>query len=123
VAQWLGQFTGRTHRTAVSDAEQLLEHAVTVFSEASSADRAQKAKTIRALAKRVLSARTRFLKASIAAATDPATANVLKEHALHIAKLGDTLTVVTHGGVEAIVREFAGAFAQDILAMGAANGS
>jgi hypothetical protein len=101
----------------VSDAEQLLEHAFTVFTEASSADRVKKAKTIRALAKRVFSARIRFLKASVAAATDPTTAKVLKEHALQIAKLEDTLTVVTHGGVEAIVREFAGAFAQDILAM------
>ncbi|MFZ5896003.1 MAG: hypothetical protein ACOY0T_33410 [Myxococcota bacterium] len=107
MAQWLGQFTGRTHRTAVADAEQLLEHAVTVLNEASPADRHKKAKAVRALAKRVFSARVRFLKAGIAATADPATAEVLERHALQIARLQHALAAVTRGGVEAIVQEFA----------------
>jgi len=123
VAQWLGQFTGRTHRTAVSDAERLLEHAVTAFNNASPADRAKKAKAVRALAKRLLAARTRFLRAGIAASTDPATAEVVEEHALQLAKLEDMLAAVTRGGVEAVIREFAGAVAQDILATAAVNDS
>jgi hypothetical protein len=123
VAQWLGQFTGRTHGTAVSDAERLLEHAVTIFGEASPADRTKKAKACRALAKRVLSARARFLRARIAATADPATTEIVDGNALQIASLEDALAAVTRGGVDAIVREFAGAAAQDVLATGKSNGS
>ncbi len=103
----------------MADTEQLLERAVTVFNEASPGDRAKKAKAVRALAKRALSARARFLRASIAAATDPATAEVVEGHALQVAKLSDLLTALAHGGVEAIVLEFAGTAAQDILVMAA----
>jgi hypothetical protein len=123
VAQWLGQFTGRTHRTAVSDAEQLLENAVAAFNQASAGDRAKKAKAVRVLAKRVFSARARFLRASIAATTDPMTAEVVEEHALQVARLENRLAGVTAGGVEAIVGEFAGAATQDILVTDVVNGS
>ena len=107
----------------MSDAEQLLEHAVTVFNQASPGDRAKKAKAVRALAKRVFSARARFLRASIAATTEPATADVVEGHAAQVARLENTLTAVTRGGVEAIIREFAGAVAQDVLATAAVNES
>jgi hypothetical protein len=123
MAQWLGQFTGRTHRTAVSDAERLLEHAVTAFNNTSPADRAKKARAVRALAKRLLAVRTRFLRAGIAAATDHATAEVVEEQALQLAKLDDMLAAVTRGGVEAIIRELAGAVAQDVLATAAVDES
>lgn len=123
MAQWLGQFTGRTHKTAVADAEQLLEHAVAVFNDASSNDRAKKAKTVRSLAKRLLLARARFLRAGIAAIADPATAEVLDEHARQIARLQDTLAAVTRGGVEAIIQEFSGLRAREILAAAAFAGS
>jgi len=99
----------------VADAEELLEHAVAVFNDAEPTDRAKKAKTVRALAKRVFAARARFLRAGIAASSDPEIAEVLEQHALRIARLEDTLAALTRGGVEAIVQEFAGVVAREIL--------
>jgi len=101
----------------------LLEHAVSAFGEASPADRAKKAKACRALARRVFSARARFLRARIAATTDPATAEVVEARAPQVSSLETTLAAVSRGGVDAIVREFAGAAAQDILATAKLNRS
>jgi hypothetical protein len=115
VAQWIGQFSGNTHKTAVLDAEQLLQHAVTVLNDASLPDRKKKAKSVQALAKRVYAARVRFLKAAIVAATDPATDEVVAKHTRQVTKLEDALTAVTRGGPEAIVREFSATAVQDLL--------
>ncbi|HWG43928.1 MAG TPA: hypothetical protein VN688_14215 [Gemmataceae bacterium] len=71
MAQWLGQFSGNTHATKVQDAEAALRHAVTVFHATDSSEaRANKAKAVRGLATRLLSARLRLLKARISAAED-----------------------------------------------------
>lgn len=72
MAQWVGQFSGRTHETRVQDAEDALRHAVLAFRESSPTDvREAKAKNVRHLAKRLLQARLRLLKGRIAQASEP----------------------------------------------------
>lgn len=106
MAQWLGQFTGRTHRTAVLDAHELMQHAVAAFINANPAEKPKKAKAVRTLAKRLLTTRVRFLKARLSAATDPALDEVLAEHAHEIARLEQALSALVSGGVAEILREF-----------------
>lgn len=66
MAQWLGQYSGHTHGTAIEDAEALLRHAITVFrAAATEAERRRKAKSVRKLAKRVLSVRLRHMKSHL----------------------------------------------------------
>jgi hypothetical protein len=72
VAQWLGQFSGRTHETRVQDAEDALRHAVLAFRDASAAhEREKKAKNVRHLAMRLLQARIRLFKARLSRASEP----------------------------------------------------
>lgn len=106
MAQWLGQFTGRTHATAVMDAEQLLRHAVEQLRVAPVDARQRKAKAVRALAKRVHSARVRFLKASIQAASDPNVASVLDEHARELDQLRAALARVEGAAIAGVLAEF-----------------
>ena len=106
MAQWLGQFTGRTHATAVRDAEQLLRHAVEQLRLASHLEQPRKAKAVRALAKRVHSARVRFLKASIQAASDPNIASVHDNHAHELDRLRAALSRVEDAAVEGVLEEF-----------------
>lgn len=69
VAQWLGQYTGNTHATRIDDMEASLRVAVSAFKMASTdSERRNKAKSVRKLAKRLLSARRHQLGARIAVA-------------------------------------------------------
>lgn len=102
MAQWLGQFSGNTHRTAVVDAQELMPHAVAAFVNASSAERPRKAKAVRPLAKRLLVVRTRFLEAQLSAASDPPFDDALSQ----VAKLEEALSALIAGGVTEILKEF-----------------
>lgn len=106
MAQWLGQFGGNTHRTAVFDAEELLRHAVVACARAARVDKPKKAKAVRRLAKRLLAVRTGFLKAQLGAATSPALEDVLAQRASEIARLELALAQLTSAGIEQILEEF-----------------
>lgn len=62
MAQWIGQFTGRTHATAAVDAEERVERAIAAFRKASAAERTNKAKAVVRLAERLLKVRRRPLR-------------------------------------------------------------
>ena len=65
MAQWVGQESGNTHDTRVQDAECALAHAVDVLRSAPSPKDQKALKSVVPLAERVLSARTRRLKARL----------------------------------------------------------
>jgi hypothetical protein len=92
MAQWMGQFSGHTHATRVEDAEASLRHAVEVFrSTGSDPDREQKAKTVNRLAKRLMMARSKLMKARIAAAREVQSLAVPDKRAKKIASYNDRL--------------------------------
>ena len=71
MAQWLGQFSGRTHETRVRDAEDALKHAVEALRDASAPpEQEKKAKNVRHLARRLLKARIRLFRARLARASE-----------------------------------------------------
>jgi len=111
MAQWLGQFGGNTHRTAVLHAEELLRHAVVALTRAASVDKPKRTKGVRRLAKRLLAARIRFLKAQLGAAISPATEDVLSQRAPEIARLELALASLTSAGIEQILTEFSASLA------------
>lgn len=62
MAQWMGQYTGRTHATAAVDAEDLLARAAAAFRAATAETRTKRAKAVVRLAKRLLAVRRRPLR-------------------------------------------------------------
>lgn len=106
MAQWLRQFSGNTHQTAVLDAEGLLKRAVQAFVDASPVEKPEKLKSVRALTKRLYTVRVRFLKAQLSAAADPACDTVLAARSHEIAKLEQALSLLTAGGMAQILKEF-----------------
>ena len=106
MAQWLGQFAGHTHATAVRDAEHLLRHAIDQLRLTSHGDQAKKAKAVGALAKRVYSARVRFLKARIQAVSDPSIASAHEERGRELDRLRAALIHVERASVAGVLEEF-----------------
>lgn len=68
MAQWAGQFTGRTHVTRVADAEVALRRAAdALHAEPTEAERVQRAQIVRDLAERIVVLRLRMIKARLVA--------------------------------------------------------
>ena len=101
MAQWIGQFSGNTHRSKVLDREAQLRHAIEVYRCIQPQDdRTTQGQTVKRLADRLLAARIRAMKATLNAmepmSPDSTIANSMKTKIQH----------VTNAGVHAILEEF-----------------
>jgi len=118
VAQWLGQFTGRTHETRVRDAEDALGRAVEAWRDVSTPhERPKKAQNVRHRATRLLQARIRLVRARLARAREPRMTGQSSAWADGIERLRAQETATRQRGVEAILVEFGAE------ALAAVNGS
>lgn len=71
MAQWTGQFSGKTHASKVAELELSLRTSVkSLTSPDSDQDQARKLKAVHALARRLLSARLHMMKSRVVAATE-----------------------------------------------------
>ena len=106
MAQWLGQFTGRTHFTKVKDLEETLSHALDVFRTAnSSEEKTKKGEAVQKLAAKLLTARLKLLKAKLYD-TDPVIEEKVAERTLQIEHLQQQIEEVRVNGVNGILIEF-----------------
>lgn len=107
MAQWLGQFSGRTHETRVQDAEDALTHAVQAFRDASAPhERGRTAKNVRHLAMRLLQARIRLFKARLSRASEPRMTGQPSAWSDGVDHLREQENATRSGGVQAILVEF-----------------
>jgi hypothetical protein len=97
VAQWKGQFSGRTHESRVKDAEVTLRRAI---------DSDHEPKNVLSLAENLLAVRIRQRKACISRMRESTTADSPAENAQAIVSMERALREIEGGGVAAILREF-----------------
>lgn len=95
MAQWAGQYSGRTHATAIAGATALLVRAIAAYAIADDATRTQRARDAIRLAGRLLTTRRRWLKAR--AEDDAALGGDTS--------VADELRRLEHGGVAAVLAE------------------
>jgi hypothetical protein len=105
LAQWAGQYSGRTHDSRVEEAERALSHAMEALRAASANDYPKALKSAMGLADRVLSARFRRLKALLSAADIP-TEEARLDASKRVASLTFQLTQLQSLGVSGILAEF-----------------
>jgi hypothetical protein len=104
VAQWLGQYTGNTHATRVAELDSQLRHAISVLRAIEDdSDRMKRAKSVRKLAKRLLAARARCIKAKLASAEIH---DAIGKGLGDVASLRQHLASIEEGGLDAILAEF-----------------
>ena len=101
MAQWQGQFSGFTHETKVQDLEESLRRAIRSAGEAGPVDRDRKLKAMWHVAERVLSSRSKALRARKSALTEPG-----RESEKAIVKLQEREIQLDQAGVKGILREF-----------------
>ena len=99
MAQWQGQFSGRTHATKVRRLERTLAVAVSALKAASDNERGKKLKAVRTIATRLLSARLHMMRSRISVARE-------KQEESSVATLRSREETARVTGVEAILREF-----------------
>lgn len=104
MAQWNGQFTGRTHETKVARIEDTMWVAVkSLFAASKEKDYEQKRSTVEKVANRLLSARLKMLGARIARLTEVRSPD---EYSPQVKILMARESATSKGGVAAILKEF-----------------
>jgi hypothetical protein len=106
VAQWAGMSTGKTRDSRVADAEASLRRAISALVGADPAHRQSKAKNVSALAKSVLSARVRRLKAVLNESSEQRRTGYEKYSPAEVAAQRKNLEELQRSGVEAVLKEF-----------------
>ena len=110
MAQWLGAYTGHTHRTKVKELELTLQRAVAAFRVAESSLQPQeslaKKRAVQKVAEKLVTARLKLLKAQLDEA-EPA-ADALSSTAVQnrVTRLRLEQAELRAGGVGSILREF-----------------
>lgn len=99
MAQWKGQFSGRTHATKVKRLEASLEVAIRALHVASEAEATGKFKAAKGVAERLLSARLHMLRARISASAE-------KQDESNTGTLRSREERARADGVDGILREF-----------------
>jgi hypothetical protein len=100
MAQWKGQFSGRTHATKVKRLERSLAVAVSALQAASKDEAQRKLKAARNIAERLLLARLHMMRSRISAARE----KQQEESSVGTLRLREEAAQA--GGVDAILREF-----------------
>lgn len=101
MAQWTGQYSGKTHQSKVLDREEQLRHAIEVFRSKQSQTEAQmQAKKVFRLADKLLSARVRAMKACLNARGPRSPDNRIANEA------EAKIERVVEGGILPLLREF-----------------
>ncbi len=103
MAQWKGQFTGRTHDTKVQDVEFALRQAIESFENAPQKEQIGKLKAVQKLSKRLLDVRLKALRARLSAVTETGSTSQEARLATHLRRRVQQLEAQ---GVDEILREF-----------------
>jgi hypothetical protein len=106
MAQWAGMSTGRTHDGRVVEAENSLRQAIAAFRSADPSHRPKKAKSVRALADAVLSARVRRLKSVLSKSSEQRMTGHEKHTQAEVAAQRRNLEELQGSGVELVLKEF-----------------
>lgn len=103
MAQWMGQFTGRTHESKIKDIECSLSKAIKALKSANESNRAAKQKTVLKLCKRLHSARHKAIKARISRISETRS---LEFDSKKTQNLIEREKQLVEGGVGEILKEF-----------------
>lgn len=103
MAQWLGQYTGRTHESKAREIETSLCKAVDALRKATEQEKTRKVKAVRRLSERLLRARHKMLHARISNLTE---ARAPGEVSQKIAHLKAQEQEMSEQGIAGILKEF-----------------
>lgn len=105
MAQWAGQFSGRTHETKVQELEEAVCAAMDAFRSAREGERDKKFQAICRLCERLVAARLKALKAQRARMEEPGQHSTNPEDRI---SLQNRIEELEKSGVNGILREFGG---------------
>ena len=102
MAQWQGQFSGRNHATKVADIERSLLTSIDSLTQGDAQNRKELLQNIHAIAKKLLTARLKMLRARMTQLSEPGR----QQDQRQTASLKATIDQMTAEGLDSILREF-----------------